>query len=194
MDNGDRTKQKFVTAMTELMGVKPLDKITVKEIVEKSGMTRQTFYRCFLDKYDLVNWHFERLAEKSFLQMGVSMTLREGLEKKFWFIKNEQTFFAAAFQSEDYNSLVAYDYECILQFYKNIIEKKTKKPLDEDICFLLEMYCRGSIYMTARWARRNMDLAPEKMADLLIQALPQPLEELLSELQPDLQDEQDLES
>lgn len=43
--------------------------------------------------------------------------------------------------------------------------------------------------MTARWARRNMDLAPEKMADLLIQALPQPLEELLSELQPDLQDE-----
>ncbi|MDU7709784.1 MAG: TetR-like C-terminal domain-containing protein, partial [Clostridium sp.] len=120
---------------------------------------------------------------------GVSMTLREGLEKKFWFIKNEQTFFAAAFQSEDYNSLVAYDYECILQFYKNIIEKKTKKPLDEDICFLLEMYCRGSIYMTARWARRNMDLAPEKMADLLIQALPQPLEELLSELQPDLQDE-----
>ena len=189
MDNGDRTKQKFVTAMTGLMGEKPLDKITVKEIVEKSGMTRQTFYRCFLDKYDLVNWHFERLAEKSFLQMGVSMTLREGLEKKFWFIKNEQTFFAAAFQSEDYNSLVAYDYECILQFYKNIIEKKTKKPLDEDICFLLEMYCRGSIYMTARWARRNMDLAPEKMADLLIQALPQPLEELLSELQPDLQDE-----
>ncbi|MDU7707412.1 MAG: TetR family transcriptional regulator, partial [Clostridium sp.] len=52
MDNGDRTKQKFVTAMTELMGAKPLDKITVKEIVEKSGMTRQTFYRCFLDKYD----------------------------------------------------------------------------------------------------------------------------------------------
>ena len=99
MENGDRTKQKFVAAMTGLMRVKPLDKITVKEIVEKSGMTRQTFYRCFMDKYDLVNWHFERLAEKSFLQMGVSLTLREGLEKKFQFIKNEQVFFAAAFQS-----------------------------------------------------------------------------------------------
>ena len=147
MENGDRTKQKFVAAMTGLMRVKPLDKITVKEIVEKSGMTRQTFYRCFMDKYDLVNWHFERLAEKSFLQMGVSLTLREGLEKKFQFIKNEQVFFAAAFQSEDYNSIVAYDYECILQFYTNIIEKKTKKPLDEDIRFLLEMYCLSLIHI-----------------------------------------------
>lgn len=183
MENGDKTKQRFVTALTSLMEVKPLDKITVKEIVEKSGKTRQTFYRCFKDKYDLVNWHFERLAEKSFLQMGVSLTLREGLEKKFQFIKAEQIFFASAFQSEDYNSIVAYDYECILQFYTNIIEKKTKKPLEDDIRFLLEMYCQGSISMTARWARRNMDLSPEKMAELLIQALPQPLEELLSDLQ-----------
>lgn len=107
MDNGDKTRQRFVVALTSLMEVKPLDKITVKEIVEKSGKTRQTFYRCFKDKYDLVNWHFERLAEKSFLQMGVSLTLREGLEKKFQFIKAEQIFFASAFQSEDYNSIVA---------------------------------------------------------------------------------------
>ena len=46
--------------------------------------------------------------------------------------------------------------------------------------------------MNDRWSRRNMYLDTEKMADLLIQALPQPLEELLSELQPDLQDEKDL--
>lgn len=185
METGKKAKQRFVAAMTDLMNVKPLDKITVTEIVEKSGMTRQTFYRCFKDKYDLVNWHFERLAEKSFLQMGVSLTLREGLEKKFQFIKEEQVFFAAAFQSEDYNCLVAYDYQCILRFYQNIIEKKTKKPLSADILFLLEMYCRGSIDMTAQWAKRNMDLPPVKMADLLIQALPLPLEELLLDLQPE---------
>ena len=184
MENNENTKQRFVAALTALMAAKPLDKITVKEIVEKSGKTRQTFYRCFQDKYDLVNWHFERLAEKSFLQMGVRLALREGLEEKFRFIKNEQVFFAAAFQSEDYNSLVAYDYECIMRFYTNIIEKKTKRPLDADTRFLLDMYCRGSISMTAQWARRNMDLPPEKMADLLIQALPEPLEELLSDLQP----------
>ena len=82
MDNSEKTRNKFVASMKKLMEAKPLDKITVKEIVENSEMTRQTFYRNFKDKYDLVNWHFEQLADKSFRQMGVSLTLREGLVKK----------------------------------------------------------------------------------------------------------------
>ena len=182
MDNTDKTRNKFVSSMMQLMEKKPLDKITVKEIVENSGMTRQTFYRNFKDKYDLVNWHFGKLADQSFRQMGVSLTLKEGLIKKFQFIQNERCFFTSAFQSQDYNSLIQYDYECILEFYTNIIKKKTGKPLDKDIRFLLEMYCRGSIYMTVEWARKNMDLKPEEMANLLILALPEPLEELLTDL------------
>lgn len=175
MDNSEKTRNKFVASMKKLMEAKPLDKITVKEIVENSEMTRQTFYRNFKDKYDLVNWHFEQLADKSFRQMGVSLTLREGLVKKFHFIQNERCFFTSAFQSQDYNSLLQYDYECILEFYTGIIRRKTGKPLDKKIQFLLEMYCRGSIYMTVEWARKDMDLEPEEMADLLILALPEPL-------------------
>lgn len=182
MNSSDKTKEKFVSSMTELMKKKPVDKITVTEIVEHSGMTRQTFYRCFLDKYDLVNWHFERLADKSFRQMGVSLTLHDGLLKKFQFLKKEKDFFCPAFQSEAYNSLVSYDFKCILEFYTNIIEKKTQRPLDTSTRFLLEMYCKGSIYMTVEWAKRNMDLSEEELADLLLKALPAPLEELLSDL------------
>ena len=63
MDNSEKTRNKFVASMKKLMEAKPLDKITVKEIVENSEMTRQTFYRNFKDKYDLVNWHFEQLAD-----------------------------------------------------------------------------------------------------------------------------------
>ena len=33
----------------------------VKEIVAESGTTRQTFYRNFQDKYDLINWYFDRI-------------------------------------------------------------------------------------------------------------------------------------
>ena len=54
------------------MNHQSLDKITVTDIVEMSGKTRQTFYRYFRDKYDLVNWYFEVLADKSFYQIGNS--------------------------------------------------------------------------------------------------------------------------
>ena len=35
----------------------PVEKITVKEICDTCGVTRQTFYRNFQDKYDLINWN-----------------------------------------------------------------------------------------------------------------------------------------
>ena len=185
MESALKTKYKLANALKELVGREPLDKITVKQIVEGCGVSRQTFYRCFLAKYDLVNWYFERLVEQSFQQMGVSLTLREGLLNKFRFIQAEQSFFACAFGSNDANSLMAYDYEYIYQFYSKIITKKTRSPLEDDVAFLLEMYCRASIYMTADWAVNGMKRSPEQMVELLIEAMPRRLELLLRDLHPE---------
>ena len=117
--------------------------------------------------------------------MGVSLTLREGLRNKFRFIQAEADFFACAFGSDDANSLMRYDYDYIYRFYSDIITRKTHRPLEPDIAFLLEMYCRGSIEMTARWVMRGMELQPEKMVELLIEAMPSRLESLLRELHPE---------
>ena len=87
-----------------------------------------------------------------------------------------------AFRSKDYNNVENYDYQCILDFYSSIIEKKIGK-IPHDIMFLLKMYCHGSITMTVEWAVGGMKESPEEMADLLIAALPVKLEELLSSLQ-----------
>ncbi|MBM6842010.1 TetR/AcrR family transcriptional regulator C-terminal domain-containing protein [[Clostridium] spiroforme] len=178
----EETKYIFAQSIKELMEKQSLDKITVTDIVKRSGMTRQTFYRNFQDKYDLVNWYFEKLADKSFRQIGNSSTLREGLIKKFSFLLNDQVFFMQAFRSKDYNNVENYDYQCILDFYSSIIEKKIGK-IPHEIMFLLKMYCHGSITMTVEWAVGGMKESPEEMADLLIAALPVKLEELLSSLQ-----------
>lgn len=181
MNEHDETRYIFAQSLKDLLEHQPLDKLTVTDIVKHSGMTRQTFYRYFQDKYDLVNWYFEKLADKSFRQIGNSSTLREGLIKKFTFILNDKVFFSQAFQSKDYNNVENYDYQCILEFYKHIIQKKIG-DIPFDILFLLEMYCHGSITMTVNWAVSGMQETPEQIADLLIEALPPKLEVLLSDL------------
>lgn len=90
-------KYRLAEAIKTLMETEPLDKITVRDIVESAHTTRQSFYRHFQDKYDLVNWYFERLAQKSFKLMGVQYTLREGLLKKFEFIRQEKNIFFSGF-------------------------------------------------------------------------------------------------
>ena len=96
---------KLADAIKELMEYCTLEKITVTDIVRRAGFSRQTFYRNFRDKYDLVNWYFDILARQCFNEMGITLTLREGLILKLNFIRREKIFFAQAFRSTDYNSI-----------------------------------------------------------------------------------------
>ncbi len=178
----ERIKRKFIGALKILMESEPLDRITVTEIVNACEVTRPTFYRYFKDKYDLVNWYFDILAQKSFRQMGVSLSLREGLVKKFQLMMEERVFFSSAFSSSAQNCLIDYDYECIYQFYQDVIHKKDPALLTPEIDFLLRMYCHGSIFMTAEWTKNHMDLPPEEISGRLLDALPPKLYELLKDL------------
>ena len=164
----------FAKAIKSLIKKQPLDKITVTDIVSTAGKTRQTFYRHFQDKYDLVNWYFEKLVLKSFEEMNQGGTLQEALNLKFAFIEQEHAFFKEAFKSNDYNNLIHYDFCCIYDFYKN-----TGKTLSSDIDFLLNMYCRGSVDMTVEWVLNDIPIKKEEIVSYLIEAIPDKLKEYM---------------
>lgn len=182
MKRQETMKYRLSQAVKECMKTTPVDKITVREIVEACNTTRQTFYRNFQDKYDLINWYFDKLLMESFAHMGEGKTVYEGLVKKFDYIREERVFFAGAFRSDDHNSLKEHDFELILSFYLNLIKEKTQKEPEEEIRFLLEMYCQGSIYMTVKWVLEGMKKTPEEMAGLLVDAMPEPVSRLFQEL------------
>jgi Transcriptional regulator len=55
------TRYIIADALESAMQTKPLFKISISDIMNKSNLSRQTFYRYFIDIYDLVNWlHSER--------------------------------------------------------------------------------------------------------------------------------------
>ena len=132
MAKSESTKYRLAEAMKTCMKTTSVDDITIRQIVEVCGVTRQTFYRNFKDKYDLINWYFDKLVLQSFEQIGMGNTVGESLTQKFEFILNEKAFFTEAFRSDDYNSVKEHDFELILQFYKDLIARKTSRPLEED--------------------------------------------------------------
>ena len=133
----------------------------------------------FQDKYDLVNWYFEKLVLKSFEEMNQGGTLQEALNLKFAFIEQEHAFFKEAFKSNDYNNLIHYDFCCIYDFYKEYIRKNTGKTIPSDIDFLLKMYCRGSVDMTVEWVLNDMPILKEEIVNYLIDAIPDKLKEYM---------------
>ena len=53
------TKYALAAALTSLLNTTTLDNITVKDIVERANVSRQTFYYHFKDVYDLLEWAFQ---------------------------------------------------------------------------------------------------------------------------------------
>ena len=179
----DGVRYKLANAMKECMRTAPVEKITVKEIVETCGLTRQTFYRNFQDKYDLINWYFDELLNKAFEHMGYGNTAYDGLVHKFSYIRDERFFFKAAFRNDSQNNLRDHDTEMIMDFYRKLIAGKMGVFPQAQYGELLEMYCVASVYMTQQWVLKGCSASPDKMAQLMMEAMPPKLSDLFARLE-----------
>lgn len=183
VQKAEQMKYRLADAMKQCMAKMPIERITVRQLVELSGTTRQTFYRHFQDKYDLINWNFDKILAESFEHMGEGKTVYEGLVKKFEYIEQEKLFFRAAFKSDSQNCLRDHDFELITRFYTDKIEKKSGQKLSEHLHFLLEMYCQGSVYMTIQWVLGRKKATPKELAKALTEAVPAELKAVFEKLQ-----------
>jgi AcrR family transcriptional regulator len=59
-----RSKRLIQSALMELLHTRRFDSITVKDIIDRAGVGRSTFYAHFLDKEDLVTKFFEGMLEE----------------------------------------------------------------------------------------------------------------------------------
>ena len=97
LTKGEKTKYRLARAMKECMKTTSVENITVKQITEKCELTRQTFYRNFLDKYDLINWYFDKLLAKSFEHMGQGKTVYDALVKNLLIYRRNRNSFQQHF-------------------------------------------------------------------------------------------------
>ena len=64
-----RTKSWIFEAVMLLMDKKPYDKITVSDITEKAGIARQTFYRNYKDKDEVIIQYFSNIFNDEMLSV-----------------------------------------------------------------------------------------------------------------------------
>ena len=175
-------KEILAESFRELAGSKPVDKITVPNIIENCGYSKTTFYRLFKDKYDLMAWDY---AQR--LQAIVGQTEKADYEWKqiLWdvaFLYNEQ---------KDYlRNLLLHTsgYETFSKHMKQLhIESLTKCVLDasglKELNVKTEMYvrtyCQGTVDLSCDWIMGAFQVTPEELAAVFEDCLPVPLHKYL---------------
>lgn len=175
-----KTQQKLSVALESLLQTNPLEKITVANICDKAELTRQTFYNYFIDKYDLVNWTFDQLFDRTFQTIYSGSDWQSTIEDFLSELYKRRKFYIPCYQYMGQNSLEAHHYDRVFECYSNQYRRIKGKELDFDELFSLELYCRGAVFMVGQWARNNMEQNPKYMTELFKIAMTDEIQKYLA--------------
>ena len=181
------TKELMAGAMRELMATKPVDKITIKDIVEKCGVNRQTFYYHFEDADDLLEWIFEEDAGRV-LPTEVSYDRwEEDVMKFFRYLVENRTFALNVYNSNSRLYMLRFYSQklekCVRDFAEIVSEGKNISRQDFD--FVVSFYTEGIVGLISRWLDYNMELPKTVTFERFIQLLCDSVENMLSRFEMD---------
>ena len=171
MTASDRTKQLLAEGIKEMSAEMPFRKIRVGALCQRSGIDRRTFYYHFRDIYDLAAWIFNQTVDVClpderghFPYRAMVQVLRQ--------LEHDAGFYRSALAEDSQNALGRHIMDHIVELYEKAYLKQRGAPATEKEAFAIRYHSVGSLTMLRRWLIADCMMPPEKMAMMLICAMP----------------------
>ena len=177
----DKTKKKIASSMVELVEKKPIDKITITDITVNCDMTRQVFYRYFVDKYDLINWMYEEDCGSIIYTGEENFSLKSWIEYIIDILEDKKSFYVHAIQDDTSKTFENLILDKTRFYLKKIIEYKTAAELTKQLEFLIEMTARGLVEMIIFEIEKEMPVKKEILVDWLMNGISKEISDLVEE-------------
>ena len=168
----------------ELVYKRPIEKITIKEITDKAGVIRPTFYNHFQDKYELLEWIIRtELIDpmRPLIQNGLS---DQALLFVFTGVQNDKEFYVRARRLEGQNSFESIVTKCIQDtlldaFGMSEFDDKMVKSLTPELISMY--YAKAMCFLVLSWIDSGMKTTPQEMADIYKYLVNHSVEETLED-------------
>lgn len=165
-------KQAIVNAVFELVKKRPLDDVSVTEICRRAGVSRQTFYRCFKDKYDAVMWYIGCVTSSSCARIGLDWGWRGGYVRFLRSVEDNAWAHAAVLGSRDYNSVFyASMRDAKYQLLENYVTVTGEQP-SELIRFQTSMFSQIATIAVEQWVAGGCKPGADEFADMIVTLVP----------------------
>ena len=158
-------KAAVADALLELIRRKDADKITVKDLVEVCGSSRQTFYYHFKDIYDLVEWACEEDVKEILEDKDDYKTWTQGFLNLFEEVLKNKPFILNVYRSVGREQVENYLYKIVYDLLLNVIEEKAQGMTvrDEDKEFVADFYKYAFVGLMLDWVKNGMKEDPHKI-------------------------------
>jgi probable dihydroxyacetone kinase regulator len=172
----------LAAALKQMMMVKPIGKITVKDLVEICGVNRQTFYYHFDDVYDLLEWVFEDDANRVLPRKVVYEHWREDVMFFMDYLRENSTFTLNVYNSNSRLYMLRYleekMEECIRSFA--VIVSSGQNIDRQDFECVVKFYAKCAIGFIAQWMDLGMQMPAEITTERILTMMENSVENLLS--------------
>lgn len=155
-------------AFMELCERKAVEKITVKDILEKTGLSRKGFYNHFSDKNDLIHYCYDKIICPPWNCPAWNLEQLEVYNKEWLenMIKYKR-FMKSACSIYEPNGLRDYiltkDRKSDLEWYESI----TSEELTKDMKLCIDYHSGASRYIIIEWVLSDMPIPVESLLNLI---------------------------
>lgn len=179
------TKEALGNALKKMMAIKPIDKITIKDLVEICGVNRQTFYYHFDDVYDLLEWVFEEDANRVLPSDIKYENWREDVTVFFTYLAENSSFALNVYNSNSRLYMLKYYKErlayCVRCFAAVVSEGHNIDRADFE--FVVEFYATCVVGIISQWLDAGMQAPPIVTIDRCLKLLDNSVENMLFRFQ-----------
>ncbi len=156
----------------ELAVSKPIEKITIREITDRAGVIRPTFYNHFQDKYELLEWIArQELMEPIRPFLNNHMT-KEGITFVLNTMLNEKEFYMKAVNLTGQNSFEEVFKGCIAELILDHVDERALEKAGAypwlTPKYISDQYAQSLCYSIMEWARGGMHIPAKEFADAVV--------------------------
>lgn len=157
------TKRALAASLKKLLMKKPLDKVTVIDIIEDCEVNRQTFYYHFRDIYDLIEWICLDEAAKALDGKKTYDTWQEGFYQIFEAVLANKSFILNVYHSVSREQVELYLYKLTYGLLIGVVEEKADgmHVRDTDKKFIADFYKYAFVGFMLDWIKSGMKEDPE---------------------------------
>ena len=174
-------KELLTDSFRELLDDKPVNKISIQAIADRSQCSVSTFYRCFRDKYDLMSWAYRAslyriLGPAEEFMDNRDRSVRKGLEACR---RNEKRLKNLILNTEGQDSFVKIMIAGHTEYLTELIQVRSGMRADNKTTLCVRIYVSGISVILCEWILDNLRLTQEELAEQFVLALPEQIKEIL---------------
>lgn len=162
------TKKALATALMDELSKKPLDKISVQELTDKCGLTRNTFYYHFRDIYDLLSHIFLDEMEYLRVQYAEKLDWEDGLEYGLNYLYEHKSAIKNINESSSNELISKYINHVANEHSKSVIELEYNNPahqLDPSTLNIVAKFYKAALLgALLDWIATDMKESPTELA------------------------------